>query len=46
MQRHGDTFSRNPRTAMAYRTWEKMDSDVKRDILARAEHCLLNIESL
>ena len=46
MQRHGDTFSRNPRTAMAYRTWEKMDSDVKRDILARAEYCLLNIESL
>ncbi len=46
MQRHGDIFSRNPRTAMAYRTWEKMDSEVKSNILARAEHCLENIESL
>jgi deoxyribodipyrimidine photolyase-related protein len=46
MQRHGDRFSRNPRTAMAYRTWEKMDPDVKTNILARAEHCLENIEIL
>ena len=46
MQRHGDKFSRNPRTAMAYRTWEKMDSEVKSMIIARAEDCLKNIETL
>ena len=46
MQRHADRFSRNPRTAMAYRSWDKMDTDVKRQLLERAEYCLENIESL
>lgn len=46
MQRHADKFSRNPRTAMAYRSWDRMDADVKDKILARGEDCLLNIESL
>ncbi|MGB1244400.1 MAG: cryptochrome/photolyase family protein [Porticoccaceae bacterium] len=46
MQRHGDKFSRNPRTAMAYRSWEKMDGDIKRQLLERGEYCLENIEYL
>jgi deoxyribodipyrimidine photolyase-related protein len=46
MQRHGDKFSRNPRTAMAYRTWDKMDPEVKQSLLLRAEYCLTNLETL
>ena len=46
MQRHGDKFARNPRTAMAYRSWDKMDTEVKKSLLLRAEYCLANIESL
>ena len=46
MQRHGDRFSRNPRTAMAYRSWDKMDSEVKSQLLQRGEYCLENIENL
>ena len=46
MQRHGDRFARNPRTAMAYRSWDKMDTEVKKSLLLRAEYCLANIESL
>ena len=46
MTRHSDKFSRNPRTAMAYRSWDKMDSEVKQSLLLRAEYCLANIESL
>lgn len=46
MQRHGDKFSKNPRTAMAYRTWDKMDPEVKQSLLLRAEYCLSNIDSL
>lgn len=46
MTRHSERFSRNPRTAMAYRSWNKMDAEVKQSLLARAEYCLVNIESL
>lgn len=46
MTRHGDRFARNPRTAMAYRSWDKMDAEVKQSLLQRAEYCLTNIESL
>jgi deoxyribodipyrimidine photolyase-related protein len=46
MTRHGERFARNPRTAMAYRSWDKMDAEVKQSLLARAEYCLANIESL
>ena len=46
MQRHSERFSRNPRTAMAYRTWDKMDTEVKQALLARADYCLENINDL
>jgi deoxyribodipyrimidine photolyase-related protein len=46
MHRHGERFARNPRTAMAYRSWEKMDTQVKQSLLLRAEYCLTNIENL
>jgi deoxyribodipyrimidine photolyase-related protein len=46
MQRHSERFSRNPRTAMAYRTWDKMDTDVKQALLARADYCLNNLDQL
>ncbi len=46
MHRHSDRFSRNPRTAMAYRTWAKMDAQVKQQLLQRAEFYLDNIENL
>jgi deoxyribodipyrimidine photolyase-related protein len=31
---------------MAYRSWEKMDTQVKQSLLLRAEYCLTNIENL
>jgi deoxyribodipyrimidine photolyase-related protein len=46
MQRHSEKFSKNPRTAMAYRSWDKMDSQVKAALLTRAKFCLENIEQL
>ena len=46
MQRHGEKFSRNPRTAMAYRSWNKMDEEIKNQLLQRGEQCLAEIESL
>ncbi|MBT5578508.1 MAG: cryptochrome/photolyase family protein [Porticoccaceae bacterium] len=46
MQRHTERFARNPRTAMAYRSWDKMDPEVKRQLLARADYCLENLEKL
>jgi deoxyribodipyrimidine photolyase-related protein len=46
MHRHADRFSRNPRTAMAYRTWDKMDTQVKQQLLHRGELYLQNIENL
>ena len=46
MQRHGDSFSKNPRTAMAYRSWEKMADDVRKALLQRADYCLANLNSL
>ncbi len=46
MQRHSERFSRNPRTAMAYRTWDKMDAEVKQALLARADYCLSNLDQL
>ena len=46
MQRHSERFSRNPRTAMAYRTWDKMDIEVKQALLERADYCLSNLDQL
>lgn len=46
MQRHSERFSRNPRTAMAYRSWEKMDAEVKQSLIARGDYCLSNLNQL
>jgi deoxyribodipyrimidine photolyase-related protein len=46
MQRHKEKFSRNPRTAMAYRSWDKMDTEIKRQLLERGQYCLENIADL
>ena len=46
MQRHSAQFSRNPRTAMAYRSWEKMNTEVKQSLLERADYCLENLGRL
>ena len=46
MQRHSEKFSNNPRTAMAYRSWDKMDQEVKTALITRAEFCLDNIDKL
>lgn len=36
----------NPRTAMAYRSWDKMQPQIKESILKRGQYCLDNLESL
>ena len=46
LQRHSERFSNNPRTAMAYRTWDKMDPQVQKALLSRADDCLTNLEQL
>ncbi len=40
MDRHRQRFANNPRTAMAYRTWDKMDDEIKSSILHRGQHYL------
>lgn len=40
MDRHRQRFANNPRTAMAYRTWDKMDDEIKSAILHRGQHYL------
>lgn len=46
MQRHSERFVNNPRTAMAYRSWEKMDAGVRQSLLKRADDCLSNLDGL
>ena len=46
MNRHREKFSNNPRTAMAYRSWDRMDSDNKHTTLQRAEINLANLNNL
>jgi len=36
----------NPRTAMAYRSWDKMQPEIKASILKRGQYCLDNLDSL
>jgi deoxyribodipyrimidine photolyase-related protein len=36
----------NPRTAMAYRSWDKMQPEIKESILKRGQYCLDNLGSL
>lgn len=46
LEGHRDQLSSNPRMSMMYRVWDKMDGEVKSDILKKAEDCLENIEML
>ena len=46
MQRHKERFARNPRTAMAYRSWDKMDEKVQQALLDKADYYLANIEDV
>ncbi|WP_316798231.1 cryptochrome/photolyase family protein [Pedobacter frigidisoli] len=44
--RHRSKLEHNPRLAMVYRVWDKMDLKVKEAVLKRADSCLKNIELL
>ena len=46
MHRHTDRFARNQRTAMAYRTWNKMDPQVQEKLLQKATVYLDNLDAL
>lgn len=46
MHRHREKFSNNPRTAMAYRSWNRMDSEKRESTLQRAQINLANIDTL
>ncbi|MCH2191879.1 MAG: cryptochrome/photolyase family protein [Gammaproteobacteria bacterium] len=46
MHRHRDRFGNNPRIGMVYRNLDKMDEEVRRSTLERAEDILNNLESL
>jgi deoxyribodipyrimidine photolyase-related protein len=46
MHRHRERFSNNPRTAMAYRSWDRMDSENRDSTLKRAQINLANINKL
>ena len=43
---HRDTFDKNPRIGMMYRTWDKMDRDKKAELLQQADYYLKNIDKL
>ncbi|WP_017462121.1 cryptochrome/photolyase family protein [Dyella ginsengisoli] len=44
--RHRERFARNPRLAMAYRSWERMDADERAATLAQAETYLADLDAL
>jgi len=46
MMANRQRLNNNPRTAMAYRSWDKMQPDTKQAILERGEFCLENLENL
>ena len=46
ISRHRERFSRHPRMAMIYRSWEKMDLEKRRRIFARGEWLLQHSEAL
>src|SRR6056297_830270 len=45
MDRHRDRFERNPRMAQMYRTWDRMDEDKRRTVLAEAEDLLARLDA-
>jgi deoxyribodipyrimidine photolyase-related protein len=44
--RHRERFGRNPRLAMAYRSWERMDADERAATLGQAEAYLADLDAL
>jgi deoxyribodipyrimidine photolyase-related protein len=46
MQRHRTELSRNQRIRMIYGNWDRMGQNKQQAILAHAEDCLANLESL
>jgi len=46
IQRHRENFQKNPRMSMIYRSFERMDDDKKRRIIARADHLLDHLDEL
>jgi deoxyribodipyrimidine photolyase-related protein len=44
--RHRGQFAANPRMAMMYRSYDRMAPAKQQAILARAEHCLIHLETL
>lgn len=44
--RHREQFGRNPRLAMAYRSWERMATDERSATLAQAERYLADVDAL
>ena len=45
LSRHRSRFSDNPRMAMMYRTWDKMDSDRQDEILTGAADFLSRLDA-
>ncbi|HCX20798.1 MAG TPA: cryptochrome/photolyase family protein [Cytophagales bacterium] len=43
---HRQTFEKNPRIGMMYRTWDKMDADKKEEILRQADDYLNHLNEL
>lgn len=46
MMSHSGRFKNNPRTAMAYRSWDRMQPEIKQQILQRGDYCIENLEHL
>ncbi|OOE96948.1 cryptochrome/photolyase family protein [Salinivibrio sp. IB643] len=46
MQRHRDRFSQNPRMAMPYRNWDKMDAAQREAMIERADYLLAHLDNL
>ena len=46
MMSNSERLKNNPRTAMAYRSWNKMQPEVKQAILQRGDYCIENLEQL
>ncbi|MEJ2164625.1 MAG: cryptochrome/photolyase family protein [Desulfobacterales bacterium] len=44
--RHRSRLQKNPRVAMMYRTWDRMDDKEKKKVLKQAEACLRKIDRL
>lgn len=46
MQTNSERLRNNPRTAMAYRSWNKMQPEVRQQILERGDYCIDHLQQL